>query len=560
VNPDPNLNALWSRCIAEEFKRAGITHAVLCPGSRNSPLVFALAAALGDGCISHIDERSGAFIALGLARATGRPAVICVTSGSALANCLPAIAEASAMAIPLLVAAADRPWELHDCGAPQSMPQCGIFRDFLAGELDLGEPTAVETALRALRSRVSRIAQVHTGPTMINVPMRDPLPPLPDPSWTPPPLSDEALHGRGHEPFTRVSLPGHGSLPECPWLRPGLRGLIIAGANAGRFSPQISELARLSGFPLLADAASSLRRGDMPNLVCAGDALISGKLGELEPDLIIQVGIAPVARPLYEFIARQRCPLLLLEDAGNRDFPARAWASVRNPADAVYTDIGERCHAGDRTWRDRWLNAESQARERLTTVRDESWSEITAAHIAVNHPAFTVLHLASSMPVRHGNLHFQPRTCRVHANRGLNGVDGTIGTFIGEAKAHTDPALLLCGDLAFLHDLPALCAARSLERAAIVILNNDGGAIFDFLPAANVPEYPRWVRTPHGMDFSAAAAQFGLPYHKVASAEDLKNALRHAATAAACTIIECAVVDPDGVRRQRKLIDRITSQ
>ena len=206
---DPNRNARWCRCIAEELARAGTALVVLCPGSRNSPLLFALADAFApaagerDRRLSHIDERSAAFIALGAAKAAGRPAVVCVTSGSAVANCVPALAEAKAAGVALIVLAADRPWELHGCGAPQSMPQRGAFTAFLDHELALGEPSDDDLALRALRARISRMAQAG-GPALIDVPLRDPLPPLPDASWTPASVSPDALAGRPPHPFTTI--------------------------------------------------------------------------------------------------------------------------------------------------------------------------------------------------------------------------------------------------------------------------------------------------------------------------------------------------------------------
>ncbi|MBA3938457.1 MAG: 2-succinyl-5-enolpyruvyl-6-hydroxy-3-cyclohexene-1-carboxylate synthase, partial [Planctomycetes bacterium] len=186
------------------------------------------------------------------------------------------------------------------------------------------------------------------------------------------------------------------------------------------------------------------------------------------------------------------------------------------------------------------------------------WGEPLAAALAVNHPGFALLHLASSMAVRHGNLHCHPTRPgrRIHANRGLNGIDGTLGTFLGELAAAPDSnGLLLCGDLAFLHDLPALAAAGSLRgRGAIVVLNNDGGGIFDFLAVARMPAYRELVRTPHGRDLTAAAAQFGLAYRQVATRQALAEALTAAATGPGLTLIECTVTPGAAVERHRGLL------
>ena len=444
---DANLNARWCRCIAEELARAGVGLVVLCPGSRNSPLLFALAAVFApaagerDRRLSHVDERSAAFIALGAAKISGRPAVVCVTSGSAVANCAPALAEAKATGVALIVLAGDRPWELHGCGAPQTMPQRGAFSAFLDHELALGEPSADDAALRALRARVSRLAQAG-GPALIDVPLRDPLPPLPDPTWAPPAVSDAALLGRGPRPYTAVlATPSTSTLPNLPWLRPGLRGLVVAGPGQ---VPWAGTLAEAAGFPLLADACSGARRGG-PAEVAGFDALITGALADTEPELIIVCGALPLTRATYEYLARTRCPLLLLEPHGGQDFLARADAVLPRPDAAALAALAAACAPGDAAWRARWLAAGQRAAARLDeTMAVEPWGEVLAAHLALTHSVAcrANLHVASSMAVRHANLHARGS---VGCNRGLNGIDGTIGTFVGATLARGGArGLLLC--------------------------------------------------------------------------------------------------------------------
>lgn len=554
---DPNLNALWCRCIAEELVRGGITHAVLCPGSRNSPLLFALSGQSALTTYSHVDERSAGFLALGLAKASGRRVAVCVTSGSALANLLPAVAEADAAGLPLLVIAADRPWELRDCGAPQTMAQRGLFGQLVRQELALGEPVADNAILRSLRARVSRLAQRDDGPTFLDVPLRDPLPPLPDPGWQRPDLAHEALHGRGdNQAFTACHLGRMvPPLPAPAWLRPGHKGVIVAGCREGSATHAgIIALAAATGWPVLADAPSGLRRTDIPSLITSADALVTGTLGPEAPELVVQVGPAPLARSTYEWLARQNCPWIAVESHADRDWLARAWLTVQGDGDAALHSLATVCAPGDRAWNARWLAAEQQARAQLmTAMADEPWGEVLAAHRALIHPGFGFLHLASGMAVRHGNLHLPAQDRPVFANRGLNGIDGTLGTFLGESLALDRPGLLLTGDLAFLHDLPALAAART-ARGAIVLLNNDGGGIFDFLPLAQVPDYERLIRTPHGLTFAATADQFGLAYRAVASRADLDVALDEAAGGLGLTLIECAVAGTDTVDRHRRLL------
>ncbi|HYE07502.1 MAG TPA: 2-succinyl-5-enolpyruvyl-6-hydroxy-3-cyclohexene-1-carboxylic-acid synthase [Planctomycetota bacterium] len=568
---DPNLNALWCRAIAEELRRGGVGDVVLCPGSRNAPLLFALAAAFPDAW-SHVDERSGAFMALGAAKASGRPALVCVTSGSALANCAPALAEATYAGIPLIVVAADRPWELHERGAPQTMRQAGALAAFLDDELDLGEPTGDDAVIRALRARVSRIAQCR-GPALIDVPLREPLTPAPDAAWDDARLSREAIDGRGGDrPYTALGATS-GSLPPADlawwggelrgvdWLKPGVKGLIVCGANAaGSESTWPGFLAERTGFPLIADAPSNARRCE--HAITLADALVTGPLGRTEPELIILVDQAPLSRAVYEYVGRQRCPLIVMEPGADRDFLANAWAAVPHPDAQAWQAIADACAPGDAEWSRLWRDAQRRAYAVLeAAMRDEPWGEVLAAHVAVTHPGFRTLHLASSMPVRHGNLHAPAIHVAVFANRGLNGIDGTLGTAIGAQRGDAvPPGLLLCGDLALLHDLPALAAlaARPPSPRAhdltIVVINNDGGGIFDFLPVAQAADYQRLVRTPHGLRFEHAARQFNLAYHAVRSREELMEALNVSAVSGVPRLIEC-IVDPGAaVERHRALV------
>jgi 2-succinyl-5-enolpyruvyl-6-hydroxy-3-cyclohexene-1-carboxylate synthase len=567
--PDPNLNALWCRAIAEELKRSGVKHVVLCPGSRNSPLLHALNAQFGDAGISHIDERSAGFIALGLVRASDERVAVCVTSGSALANLLPAVVEADAAELPLIIISADRPWELIDCGAPQAMEQRGIFGGFMRASLSIGEPTATAAALRALRAQVSRLAQHDDGPVHLNVPLRDPLPPLPDPAWQQPDLPSDALGGRADgEAFTVIHRPWTHREPilDVEWIRPGLKGVIVAGCGGGSglgVSPAIARLAERTGFPLIADAPSALRQPGVANLVCTADALVNGPLGRERADLVIQVGPAPLARSVYEWLGRQDCPWIVCEEGRNLDFLARAWIALRGCFDAHLDDLASRCAPADAGWTARWRAAEAAARERLLgAMATEPWGEVLAAHRAVSHAGFAFLHLASSMAVRHGNLHLLPAAepRAVFSNRGVNGIDGTLGTFLGELEALRTPGLLLIGDLACLHDLPALALTpQPWRRGAIVVLNNDGGGIFDFLAVARMPQYRELVRTPHGRDFAGIARQFGLAYSAVEDDAGLRQALDAAAQGWELHLIECRVTGGDAVASHRALIQHLAA-
>ncbi|MFM2090583.1 MAG: hypothetical protein RLZZ127_1072 [Planctomycetota bacterium] len=549
---DPNRNARWSRLIAEELHRGGIRRAVLCPGSRNSPLLHALAEVFGnDACTSHVDERSAGFLALGMARA-GVPAAVCVTSGSALANLLPAVVEAHAGGWPLVVVSADRPWELHGCGAPQAMPQAGILRPFLAGELPLGEPGDSAAELRALRARVARLAQVRGGPVHLNAPLRDPLPPLPDPAWAPPAIPDDVLHGRGDRPWTTLWTPGD---PLPAWAAPGVRGVIAAGPAAARDPGAVQWLAAATGWPVLADAASGLRHPDTPGLVCLGDALVAQP--PAQPDLIVVAGDMPLARSLYEWIDRHPGPVAVLEAGGDRDFLHRAaWAA---PLATGAEALARACAGGDAAHAQAWLDAESAGQARLAaTLAAEPWGANRVAAIACAAPAARLV-TANSMAVRLVNLHAGPAERTIVANRGVNGIDGQLATALGAVIADPRPTVLLVGDLAFLHDLPAL-AARVAAPLAIVVVDNGGGGIFDFLAVAQAPGFRPWVRAGSPVDAAAAAAAFGCGYRAFAGdgidldpGAALAAALAQALASPGVTILHARVPE-DGTAQHRRLL------
>ena len=569
---DPNLTALWCRAIAEELHRSGIARAVLCPGSRNGPLLHALHAQLAAACLSHVDERSAGFLALGMAKQLGQPVAVCVTSGSALANLLPAATEAHAAGVPLILISADRPWEAHDASSPQTMRQQGLFGHFVRHDLLLGEPIADDRALRSLRARVCWLvhhSRQDGGPVHLNVPLRDPLTPARDPAWSDYQLSRPALIGRAQgSPAVRIAARQADGVSRdaSQWraligdLPAEVRGLIVAGQAAGLEPAQLDQLALSTGYPLIADAPGGLRER-CTSVIATADALVSGPVGQLKAELIIQAGPGSLARSTYEYLDRQHCPWLVLAGGdANPDFLHRATAAVHKPGADDLKQLADILGRAPEAWRSAWQEGELSARRALRAqMQEEPWGEVLAAHLAVNHPGFALLHVASSMAVRHANLHCLPgvRLRPITANRGLNGIDGTLGTFLGELAAHPGNGLLLIGDLAALHDLPALAAGRAPGPAgAIVVINNDGGGIFDFLSVAQLPAYRQLVRTPHGMDFSHIAGQFGLVYHVVDSPEELARRLDQAALGAGLMLIECQV-DGDAVARHRSLIARM---
>ena len=526
---DANLNALWGRCLAEELAAAGCRHVVACPGSRNSPLLFVLAAVFAERLTMHTDERGAAFHAVGLARMARAPVAVCVTSGTAAANLLPAACEAEAAGLPLVLITADRPWELQDCGAPQTMPQRGLFGTY-ARTVELGEPLAVPAVLRDLRQRIRAAVLATRGPLHLNVPMRDPLPPIAS-GWTGPvELPVE------HAVIAPVSV----SLPDLVAFAGRRRGLIVAGSAEVVSPALVDRLAAATGFPVLADACSGLRRPAVANLAACPDALYARPPGE--PDVIIRVGGPPLTRSGYEWLGRQRCPQLVLGGPRNDDFLGTATARQVEPDAAAIAALISALGQADPAWTAAWRNH---------LPATTGWNATAASAQVCNTSGFALLWLASSMPIRDANLVLAPsaQAQRVLANRGLNGIDGTIASFLGACRAG-GRGLALVGDLSLLHDLNSLTLADGLT-GAIVVLNNGGGAIFDALPVAQVPGYRRLVRTDHRFEFSHAAAMFGLPYRRCADATTLATALVEAAASPTMLLIECDLHGSDGIAAHR---------
>lgn len=524
--PDANLNAWWGRHLAEELDRAGCRHVVLCPGSRNSPLLFALAKVFDGRFTTHWDERGAAFFALGMAKARRAPVAVCVTSGTAAANLLPAVCEADAAGVPLVLLTADRPPELHGCGAPQTMTQSGLFGVF-ADEVAIGEAAAEDAALQRLRAGVAMVGSARR-PVHLNLPLRDPLPPIPD-GWICPPLSERppaSPNSSSARIDARLDLgaPGH--------------GLIIAGSAETLAPSLVARLAQATGFPVLADACSGLRGPDMPHLAACPDALYARP--PAAPDVIIRLGPPPLTRTGYEWLARQRCPQLVLGGPRNDDFIGSATQRLVDPDRIAIDRLIAALGRADPAWTALWSN-------RLPTT--SGWNATAATAVVCAAPC-DLLWLASSMPVRDANLLLPPGGRRVLCNRGLNGIDGTIASFLGASRGRR--GICLVGDLACLHDLNSLALAGG--EGAIVVLNNGGGAIFDFLPVAQVAGYRQLVRTDHDLDFAHAAAQFRLPYVRCADATSLTAALQRPGL----TLVECDLRGSDGVAAHRAALASAT--
>ena len=574
----PNLNHLWATLLIEELVRNGIDTFCVAPGSRSAPLAVAVGRHNGAWSIVHYDERGAAFHALGYGRVTGVPAVVLTTSGSALANVWPAVVEASLERIPLLVLSGDRPPELQDAGANQTMDQVKFFGGYAEWSATLPCPsTSIDPAvvLTTVDQAVSRCRGPSGGPVHINCMFRDPLAPTGQGEDFDAYLEPvRAWHDAEHAYTRYESAPVRATpqpLAEVAALvarRP--RGLLVAGRLADPAArAAVTDLAGALGWPLLPDVTSGLRLDcNSGTSVPYHDVLLgSEEFMQRHPvDAVIHVGGRLTSRRLPDHLEAVRPKDYIVVDshADRQDPIHRATRRFQLPVaefcEALRAMVGNSGGAGNpveaaaagRTegaggvhWLASWRRASEHVGCRLDEILSEGQplSEPKVAWLVSRHiGAAEGLYLASSMPVRDMDTFGCPGSepVVVGANRGASGVDGTIATATGFARGLGRRVTLMIGDVAFLHDLNSLRLLRTLDTPfVIVVLNNDGGGIFSFLPIAGFSEvFERYFGAPHGMTFEHAAALFELDYARPATADEFVDAYVQARGRGGATVIE----------------------
>ncbi len=541
-----SLNTLWARALVEELVRGGVRYAVVAPGSRSAPLALACAEAEPAlSVFSVVDERTAGFFALGLALESGRPAALVVTSGTAGAHLLPAVMEAWAAHVPLVVLTANRPWELHGFGAPQTVPQEGLFGRFSRVAVTLAAPEPTSAAVEHLRALVARSVSASQtaprGPVHLDVPFREPLVPGPN---APDVAGLERLAREGREgPFLASPAPTRRPPEEAlAELRRRLagteKGLVVVGprAAADGVASAVLALAASYGYPVVADGASNVRWHRAGQVVGHADVLVrSEALAEaLRPELVLRLGGGLSSKRLGQWLdASGAWTVLLAEEGTPVDASHRASLVLAGDLAATCAALTAGSPPGRAAWAEAFFAADARADAMLAEALSAAGplSEPQLAHAVVSSlPEGARLVVASSMPIRDIES-FAPNQgvgIRVLANRGVNGIDGTVSTALGVAAASRSPTVVLLGDLAFLHDVGGLLIARrSAIPLTVVVANNDGGGIFSFLPVAGVGDaFEPLFATPHGLELSHAARLFGAHYARVQSAVELREALQ----------------------------------
>ena len=495
-----DAQATFCATLADEWAAAGVRHAVIAPGSRSTPLALALVDHRELTVDVVHDERAAAFCALGIGVATGAPAVLLCTSGSAAANFLPAVVEAGLSAVPMLVVTADRPPELRGVGAPQTIDQLELYGSAVRWFADAPVPDAAAAGSWRPLAREAWAAAAAGGPAHLNLPFREPL------IGTP-----RSLPGfPGQIQLTAVPDPAGEPVGGMRVDVAGDRGVLVAGGRSGVVADDVAALAAATGWPVLADPLSGCRQLDAA--ITAFDAILRHApfAGAHLPDAVVRIGRPPASKVLTQWIVASGAPVVQIGGPGVIDPDHNVVAA--HPADAVRAITAT---PAEGAWATAWSKASAAAEDAIDDVLagQPALTEPAVARLVARQrqPGGEVV-VASSMPVRDYEWYGGPDASG-HANRGANGIDGVMSTALGIALTGV-PTTAVVGDIAFVHDAGALTALR--HRAAdlrIVVVDNDGGGIFSFLPQATALAGDRFEQlfgTPHGTDVVALARAHGL--------------------------------------------------
>jgi 2-succinyl-5-enolpyruvyl-6-hydroxy-3-cyclohexene-1-carboxylate synthase len=610
------------RAFVDELARCGMRAACTSPGSRCAPLVLSLARDERLHCFSHIDERCAGFFALGLAKASGLPVAVTCTSGTAAAELLAAAIEAREARVPLLLLTADRPAELRENGAGQAIDQLKLLGGAVKWFFEVSQHEAGAAQLRWMRTLACRAywttLEGRPGVVHLNFPLREPL------------ISDEELPEdlsarAGGRPYVRREPPNRASSADATVLGELLararRGVVVAGRHEAQDVPvgaAAAAFAGAAGWPLLADPLSGARRGTAA--IAHYDALLRNETfaATLVPDVVLRVGDLPVSKPLRTWLASlEGVPQVALDpDAAWQDpasvvsesFALDAGATLAELARARAETSGKHVST-DRDWLAEWQSADERAAGAILGVlgSGEISEPAVAGELGVLLPEEATLFVASSMPVRDIETFWpvRPDPPRVLCNRGANGIDGIVSAAFGAAAAAAEwagptggagpvgaanPVVLLIGDVALAHDIGGLLAARRLAlKLTIVLIDNGGGAIFDFLAVSRTPMahardaresawllrtpdalegngdggenediYTRHIATPTGLDFAKAAELYGIAHERVGDLAGFRAALERALVAEESSIVEVRGGRAENVELHRRVWDSVS--
>ncbi|MEO1429035.1 MAG: 2-succinyl-5-enolpyruvyl-6-hydroxy-3-cyclohexene-1-carboxylic-acid synthase [Cyanobacteria bacterium J06633_8] len=546
-----NINEVWASIFTETLKRLGLTCAVICPGSRSTPLTLAFARSQPDiEVIPILDERSAAFFALGRAKATGLPVAVVCTSGTAGVNFYSAVVEANYSRVPLLLLTADRPAELRNCHSGQTIDQLKLFANYPNWQAELAIPSLRAEMLAYLRQTTiyafEQTLYPVSGPVHLNIPFRDPLPPIRDKNdFNKENLESLESNFSSEEFFAAVTnqyqqklIYSSFSIPQ-KWLETK-RGIIIAGVaqpqKPSKYCSAIAQLAENLKFPVLAEGLSPVRNHASlnPYIISTYDLILRSQnlATELHPEVVIQIGEMPTSKILRKWLNDNNSLRWIIEPS-NQNIDALHGRVVHlrvNIEDLGWGDK-EKSRQGDNkitnSYLQMWLSAENQVRENIdkTLAQKQELFEGKAAWLLSQVlPPETPLFISNSMPVRDVEFFWKPNNLGIKPffNRGANGIDGTLSTALGIAHRQQS-SVMLTGDLALLHDTNGfLTRNKFIGHLTIVLINNNGGGIFEMLPISEFePPFEELFATPQDIDFAQLCKTYGVEHELIISWEEL---------------------------------------
>ncbi|MEP9851569.1 2-succinyl-5-enolpyruvyl-6-hydroxy-3-cyclohexene-1-carboxylic-acid synthase [Staphylococcus aureus] len=505
-----------------ELYAYGIREVVISPGSRSTPMAIAIEAHPKMKSWIHPDERSAAFFAMGLMKGSERPVAILCTSGSAAANYTPAISESSLSHLPLVVLTSDRPHELRGIGAPQAIDQTNMFANYTQYHFDF--PIAdgsddQEYMTNTVKFQLQKASQYlygpHRGPIHLNLPFREPLTPdLEKVEW----LTSDTKIMPHYQKTT--------SLNEINVTVKKRKGLIIAGDMQHQDIDQILTFSTIHDMPILADPLSQLRRDNHPNVITTYDLLFRSGL-EVDIDFIIRVGKPVVSKKINQWLKVTKAFQILVQNNDRPDaFPITPHVSYEMSANDFFRQLSETTTVERKQWLEKWQSLEKHAKVEIKDyVRTATDEAAYVAHVLDKLTASDALFVSNSMPIRDVDNLFIDCEAEIFSNRGANGIDGITSTALGMA-VHKKVTLLI-GDLAFYHDMNGLLMSKLNDiNLNIVLLNNDGGGIFSYLPQKEAAEvyFERLFGTPTGLDFEHTALLYDFTFKRFESIESFKYA------------------------------------
>jgi 2-succinyl-5-enolpyruvyl-6-hydroxy-3-cyclohexene-1-carboxylate synthase len=559
-----NINTVWASIAAETLKRLGLTCVVICPGSRSTPLAVAFAQQSPDiQAISILDERSAAFFALGQAKATGRPTVVICTSGTAGANFYPAVIEAKESRIPLLLFTTDRPAELRDCHSGQTIDQLKLYGNYPNWQTELAIPSVDIGMLAYLRQIMvhawERSQTSVPGPVHLNFPFRDPLAPISNGEE----LQTTSLQLLQSEfdledfffHITTITASIHVPISSPPFLEEWLksdRGIIIAGVaqpqRPQEYCSAIAQLCKTLKFPVLAEGLSPVRNyADLnPHIISTYDLILRNQelAKQLAPDVVIQIGELPTSKELRNWLTSTQARRWIIDSSDQnldslhgRTTHLRIsieelgrWGQI-NPKFKIQNSKLGVSPSSSCEYLQLWCAVEAKVRaavDQTLTTTEELFEGKAAWLLSQTLPPKTPIFIANSMPVRDVEFFWKPSHSEVQPffNRGANGIDGTLSTALGIAHRHQS-SVMLTGDLALLHDTNGFLIRNKLVgHLTIVLINNNGGGIFEMLPISKFdPPFEEFFATPQDIDFAQLCATYGVEYELMTSWKHLLSRL-----------------------------------